>query len=156
MPNKKKVMNIKKVIAGDANFLNKRNSVYQMMLINTEYWETSQKESKTLLYVLGYPIFLLWQTCYPIHTVSYKTSKRGKDPRRSNKNQNKMKQTSKGKSKRQIISKQNRRQKMRQQYRKHFTTASKHEQSMPAKELNNPRKVNKYLVTSNPGIRHGL
>jgi len=30
-------MNIKKVIAGDANFLNKRNSVYQMMLINTEY-----------------------------------------------------------------------------------------------------------------------
>jgi hypothetical protein len=45
---------------------------------------------------------------------------------------------------------------MRQQDQKHFITASKNDQSMPAKELKNPRKVCKYLVTSNPGIRHGL
>jgi len=37
MPNKKKLRHIKKLIAGNANLLNKRNSVYQMMLINTEY-----------------------------------------------------------------------------------------------------------------------
>jgi len=38
MPNKKKKLrHIKKLIAGNANLLNKRNSVYQMMLINTEY-----------------------------------------------------------------------------------------------------------------------
>jgi len=34
---KKKLRHIKKLIAGNANLLNKRNSVYKMMLINTEY-----------------------------------------------------------------------------------------------------------------------
>ena len=37
LPNKKKLTHIKKVVAANDNFLNKRNSVYQMMLINTEY-----------------------------------------------------------------------------------------------------------------------
>jgi hypothetical protein len=47
MPNKKtNLRHIKKVIAANANLLNKRNGFYQLMLINTEYEKFHREKVK--------------------------------------------------------------------------------------------------------------